>query len=159
MPYSLWWPSFQSILMPFDFEMAMCSGSVWGSMTSAAGASIIAAASMQQPFYVAHAGDAAHGGHQLFELLLVAHVHGHFHQRAIVIEVGLGFEAADIGAFVEERGSKLVQHAGPIVRMHGDAHWKRIFPGARPVHFDFALGVVHQILHVGAHLRMHGHAL
>src|ERR1700729_3138878 len=27
-PYELWWPSFQSISMPFDFETAICSGSV-----------------------------------------------------------------------------------------------------------------------------------
>ena len=44
---------------------------------------------MRQAFYVAHAGDAAHGG------------------------------------------SELVQHAGPVVGMHGDAHRKRIVRGAR----------------------------
>jgi len=33
-PYSLWWPSFQSIRMPFDFDIAMCSASVEGVMFS-----------------------------------------------------------------------------------------------------------------------------
>ena len=65
-PYSLRWPSFQSILMPFDLEMAMCSGSV-----------AMSSCSVEQALHVAHAGDAAHGRHQLLELLLVAHVHRH----------------------------------------------------------------------------------
>ena len=63
----------------------MCSGSVDGGI------------SVEEPFDVAHARNAAHGGHQLLKLLLVAYVDRHFDDAAIVIGLRLGFETADVG--------------------------------------------------------------
>src|ERR1035441_19294 len=59
--------------MPFDLEMAMCSGSVDRGI------------SVEEPLDVAYARDAAHGGYQLFELFLVPYVDRHLDDAAIVI--------------------------------------------------------------------------
>src|ERR1035437_7455603 len=83
--------------------MAMCSGSVDRGI------------SVEEPLDVAHAGDAAHGGYQLFELFLVAHVDGHFDDAAIVIGRALGFQAADVGVLVGEHAGELIEHAGTMI--------------------------------------------
>src|SRR5579862_8924171 len=98
MPYWLWCPSFQSMWMPLDLEMAICSGSV------ARGMSVV------KTLDVAHSGNAAHGGHQFFELLFVAHVDGHFHHAAALIAGGFRFQAANVRVFVGEHGGELGQH-------------------------------------------------
>src|ERR1017187_344778 len=147
MPYSLVCRSFQSILMPFDFEMAMCSGSVTLVM------------SVLQALHVAHAGEAAHGAHQLLQVLFIAHVHGHLHQRASHLRLGFGFQAANVRVLIGEHGRDLVQHAGTVVCVDHNLHGEGVRGAAGPFHFDFALHVVHQVLHVAAYLGMHGHSL
>src|ERR1035437_4579562 len=132
--------------MPFDLEMAMCSGSVDRGI------------SVEQPLDVAYARNAAHGGQQLFELFLVAHVDGHFDDTAIVIGLGLGFEAADVGILAGEHAGELIEHAGTIVGVDHDADGKGVRGGAGPFDFDLALHVVEQALDIGAHTGMHGDA-
>src|ERR1035438_5821430 len=95
--------------MPFDLAMAMCSGSVDRGI------------SVEEPLDIAYARDAAHGGYQLFELFLVAHVDRHLDDAAIVIGRALGFEAADVGVFGGEHAGQLIEHAGTIVGMDHDA--------------------------------------
>src|ERR1035437_7307218 len=129
-PSSLVWPSFQSILIPFDLEMAMCSGSVDRGI------------SVEEPLDVAYARNAAHGGYQLLALLLVAHVDRHFDHAAIVIGRASGFEAADVGVLGGEHAGELIEHAGAIVGVDHDADGEGVLGGAGPFHFDLALHVV-----------------
>src|SRR5260370_274533 len=127
--------------------MAMCSGSVDTDI------------SVEEPLDVAHAGDAAHGGYEFFELFFVAHIDGHFHDAAIVIGGALGFQAADVGVLVGQHAGELIEHAGTIVGVDHDAHWEGVLGGSGPLHFDLALHVVHQALYVRTHLGVYGHAL
>src|ERR1035441_2184538 len=120
--------------------MAMCSGSVEKGI------------SVEEPLDVAHARNAPHGGYQLFELLLVAHVHGHFNHAAIVIGRTLGLEAADVGVLGGQHAGELIEHTGTNVRVDHDAHGEGNLHRAGPFDFDFALHVVQQALDIGAHL-------
>src|ERR1039458_6679822 len=132
--------------MPFDLEMAMCSGSVDRGI------------SVEEPLDVAYARDAAHGGYQLFELFLVPYVDRHLDDAAVVIGLAPGFEGADVGVFGGEHAGQLIEHAGTIVGVDYDADGERVLGGAGPFHFDLPLHVVEQALHVGAHLGMYGDA-
>src|SRR5260370_2169517 len=127
--------------------MAMCSGSVDTDI------------SVEESLDVAYARDAAHGGYQFFELCFVAHIDGHFHDAAIVIGGALGFQAADVGVLVGQDARELIEHAGTIVGVDHDAHREGVLGGAGPLHFDFALHVVHQALYVRTHFGVYGHAL
>ena len=100
-------------------------------------------------------------GAQFFQLLLVAHIYRHFDQRRVVVpvHVRLRFEAAHIGVFIRQNAGELMQQPGPVVGMNDDAHRERIARIARPVDFDPALRIVHQILHVGTCARMHRDSL
>ena len=55
-------------------------------------------------------------------------------------------------------GRELMQDAGPIVGVNHDAHGQRIARAASPFDGDFALGFVHELLHVGALHGMNGNA-
>src|ERR1035441_7644255 len=116
--------------MPFDLEMAMCSGSVDGGI------------SVEEPLDVAYARDPAHGGYQLFELFLVAYVDRHLDDAAVVIGLAPGFEGADVGFFGGEHAGQLIEQAGTIVGVDDDADRERVIGGAGPFHFDLPLHVV-----------------
>ena len=92
-------------------------------------------------------------------MFFVAHVDGHLDQRAVRLGFRLRFEAADVGVFIGEHGSELGKHAGTVVGLDHDLHREGVGSAAGPFHFDFALHIVHQVLHVAADLGMHRHAL
>src|SRR5665213_447007 len=129
--------------MPFDLEMAMCSGS---------GAFI-------HSFDVSDAGDAADGGDHPFQLPFVLDFQGHVYDGAAVGLAAVGFQAQDIGLFVEQGGGKLAQHSRPVFRANHQLHRKSVANRARPFDLNLALRVVHQVLDIAAVDRMHRDAL
>src|SRR5579872_5549222 len=129
--------------MPFDLEMAMCSGS---------GAFI-------HSFDVADAGDAADGRNHPFQLPFVLDFQGHVYDGAAVGFATVCFQAQDVGLFVEQSGGDLAQHARPVLGADVQGHRESMAHGARPFDFDLALRIVHQVLDVRAVDRMHRDAL
>src|ERR1019366_6253950 len=85
----------------------------------------------------------------------------HLDQCHVVIpaHIRLRFEAADVGIFIREHAGELMQKAGPVVGVNHDANGERIARVARPVDFNLALGVVHEILHVRARPRVNRYPL
>ena len=117
--------------------------------------------SIKKAFDVAHAGDAAHGRDQLFELFLILHVNRHFDQRpcCVAIHLGLGFQAPDIGVLGREHGRELIQHPGAVVGVDHDFYGERLGCVPGPLDVDLALDVVHKALDIGAHPGVHGDTL
>src|SRR5580692_3062082 len=138
-------------MIPFDLEIEMCSGSALANCVRFSSAMVMDPESIQQPFDIAYAGDAAHSYHQFFELLLIAHIDRHLDDSAIaLLGVGPGLEAADVGVLGGEDGGELIEEAGAVVGADYQLDGELIRCAAGPLHLDLPLHLIHQVLHVGA---------
>src|SRR5579885_720316 len=78
--------------------------------------------------------------------------------NARVAAVGAAFEFVNIGAGSADDGSDLREEAGAVEREDGETHRERGGGGAAPLDGDAALGLIEEILHVGAEAGVDGDA-
>ena len=106
--------------------------------------------SVEQPLDVAHAGDPPHGRPRSSSCFLSRTSTVISTSAAVVIALGLGFQAADVGVLAKQHGSELFSIPGRSSVCTTILTGKVSLGGARPLDLDLALDVVHEILHVGA---------
>src|SRR5215469_4806047 len=112
-----------------------------------------------EPFYaldIAHAGNAAQAGDDALHVLEVFNFEHHVDGRLAV--GGAGFDVADVGVVVADDGGDLLEHAFAVVTKNRELHRVPTGRVATPFNRNLAVGLVHQVGHVGTRSRVHGHA-
>src|SRR5258708_1131745 len=95
-------------------------------------------------------------------MLHIFDINHHVNSRLTV--GGAGLDVADIGVVVTDHGCELFQHSRAVVaknsqlyRISGATLDYVALGRLRPFHGDAPVGLIHQIIHVGAAHRMDGH--
>src|SRR5260370_13187447 len=113
-------------------------------------------AGLVDAFDAENAGNFAYIRKDSFELALVGNFEVGVDAR--VGAIGAAFEVVDVGAGSADDGSDFGENAGAIPGTNGKLHGEGGFGSAAPLDGDAALGLVHEILDVGAHSSVHGDA-
>src|SRR5882724_454527 len=109
--------------------------------------------SLIDAFYAENAGDFADIGENGLELAAV-----HDFQAGVNARVGAiraAFEIADVGAGAADDGGDFREKAGAIFGANDELNREGCSGFATPLDGDAALGLIHQILHIGAKLGVH----
>src|SRR5712664_1826818 len=77
---------------------------------------------------------------------------------ASIHPIGAALEAVDVGAGTANHGGNFGQKAGAVLGANHELHLESGGAGAAPLDGDAALGLIDQILDIGASTRVHGHA-
>src|SRR5947207_4345131 len=72
--------------------------------------------------------------------------------------VGAAFQVVNVGAGAADNGGDVRQKARAIARANGELNGESSFGAAAPLDGDAPLGLIHQVLNVGARPRMDGDA-
>src|SRR5262249_55791075 len=97
---------------------------------------------------IEHARDFLDVGQNALELFAISDIQGQLDAR--VEMVGAAVERADIGARFADDAGDFGQHAGTVLGANEQAHGEGILARAGPVDGDASLGLIEQVLHVGA---------